>query len=227
MKRLFFIAGFAAITASASAQTSFGVQAGVNLASMKIKADGASSGDLPDVKSKVGLMIGAVAEIDFGSNISFRPELNFVQKGGKSDFSFPGIYSEESKTTLNYIELSPNFVYNVNAGTGKVFFGLGPSFGFGMSGKMEGSYTDFGEPTVNYDEDVKFGSDEAEDHFKGFDFGLNILAGYKMSNGFLVTAGYNLGLADISVGDGEGSIKNNGFQIRLGYMFGGNKASDK
>ncbi|MEJ7625433.1 MAG: porin family protein [Ferruginibacter sp.] len=208
MKKLLFIVAIITFSASTFAQTSFGIQAGANFASMK-------SDDDDDVKSKVGLIVGALAEVDFGSSISFRPELNFIQKGFKYDES-----GYESKLNLNYIELSPNFVYNVPAGTGKVYFGLGPSFAYGFSGKLKSKFGSDPEE----EEDIELGNDEDNDDLKAFDFGLNLLAGYKLPMGISLTAGYNLGLANLSFDD-EDELKNKGFSIKIAYMFGGNKST--
>jgi hypothetical protein len=208
MKKVFLIAAFAAVTMGATAQTRFGAQAGINMATLS--TEGASTGS----KSKIGLTIGALADVPFGGSISFRPELNFIQKGSK--FSILGY---ESTTALNYVELSPNFVYNINAGAGKVFLGLGPSFGFGISGKMKEKEP--GEAEV--EGDIEFGSEDNE--VKAFDYGLNLLGGYELSNGLFFSAGYNLGLANLSNVEGS-EVKNRGFQIKIGFMFGGSKAAE-
>lgn len=41
-----------------------------------------------------------------------------------------------------------------------------------------------------------------------------------MSGGFFVSTGYTLGLGNISP-DANRSIKNSGFNVKLGFMFGG------
>jgi hypothetical protein len=208
MKRIFLVTCIAFLSISTKAQTSFGVQAGANFATVKTDDD-------DGVKSKVGLVIGALADIDFGSSISFRPELNFIQKGFKYDEA-----GYEESLTLNYIELAPNFVYNITAGSGKVFFGLGPSFAFGVSGKAKSKSGNFPEEK----EDIDFGSDD--DQIKSFDYGFTVLGGYKLANGLFLSAGYNLGLGNLSNFDGdEFESKNRGFNIKIGYMFGNNRNS--
>lgn len=210
MKKLILITTLVFALTNALAQVNFGIQLGANFASQKWESD-----EDNDIKSKTGLVIGALAEIPFGSSINFRPELNFIQKGFKLDET--GV---ELTETLNYIELSPNFVYNVPAGAGNVFFGLGPSFGFAVSGKFKLKVTGEEEESG----DIDFGNDEANDDLKGFDFGLNLLAGYKLAQGIFFSAGYNLGLANISLDEDE-SIKNKGFSVKVGYMFGNKKAA--
>lgn len=211
MKKLLFIAVLTTGSATSFAQTTFGVQAGVNVASQNSKQSGLTLKTDP----KTGFMIGAVAEVPFGSSINFRPELNFIQKGGKLDFS-----GSTAKLTLNYIELPLNFVYNTTAGSGTVFFGAGPSFGFGISGKEKSVQAGSPDVSVDVKFDGKKDATDDNDHLKAFDYGANILAGYKMSNGLFLKAGYTFGLANISPENGS-KTRNNGLSFTVGYMFGG------
>jgi hypothetical protein len=139
------------------------------------------------------------------------------------------------------LQLAPNFVYNFEAGSGKVFVGAGPDMSFGIGGKYKGSFTNTstvnfpGFPatttttTDNSDAKVKFdGKKDATDkdeHLKALDFGINVLAGYKLSNGAFISAGYTIGLSNISPFDKQ-TFKNSGFNIKLGYMIGGNSSKD-
>jgi len=204
-------------------QASFGIQAGANFANVKMEYEDVGITIEQENKTKVGLIIGAVAEIPLGSSLSFRPELNFIQKGYKFDENFSGINYTE-KATMNYIEVPLNITYNLNAGTGRFFFGLGPTVGFGLSGKYE--VTESGEP--DEESDIKFDGDEdATDddlHLKAIDFGGNILAGYKLPNGLFFTAGYGMGFSGLHP-DSDVDFKNKGFSLKIGYMFGSGKGS--
>lgn len=234
MKKLLFTASLSTVFALCNAQTSFGIQAGANFASAKVESiDGATTTKL-NVKSKTGLVIGALAEIHLASFIHFRPELNFIQKGFKLDETNRdggNAYREKLKATLNYIELPLNFVYSAPAGQGSFFVGLGPTLGFGISGKykIESSFTS-GSTTTTETETIKIKFDGDEDpdddngHFKAFDLGGNILAGYKLSNGVFFSANYTLGLSNISTSTDDESFKNKGFSVKIGYMFGGKKS---
>ena len=226
MKKVILFSALAVTGFISQAQTMFGVQAGANFASATAKSGSVSS----SYDTKVGFLIGGVADVPFGGSISFRPELNFIQKGGKNtDTQTFGGYTTTSKdeATLNYIQLSPNCVYNIAAGKGKVFLGLGPEFAFGLSGKIKGTSTVTG-PGINQSEsdkaDIKFDGDQnstdANYHLKRFDFGANFIAGYKMANGLFISTGYTAGLANISPYNNE-EFKNRGFHLNLGYMFGG------
>lgn len=63
-------------------QISYGVKAGVNIAS--VKTNGFIDGLLPlDVKPITGLSVGVFADIPIGNNLSFMPELIYNTKGFK------------------------------------------------------------------------------------------------------------------------------------------------
>ena len=232
MKKLLLCASVIVATMSANAQTKFGLQAGANFAS--IKAEDGPTTTTSD--TKVGFIIGGLAKVDFGNNISFRPELNFIQKGGKENETetTAGVtFKEETDFILSYFQLAPNFVYNFKAGAGGVFIGVGPEFSFGVGGKAKYTSSATGAG-VNESEsgkvDIKFDGDEKSTdnnlHLKSFDYGANILAGYELSNGAFISAGYTLGLANISPYE-KSSFKNRGFNVKIGYMFGGTSKPKK
>ena len=245
MKKLLLSAAVIAVAFSAKAQISFGGQVGANFASAKVTDASSNPSTTETFKTKVGFIIGVVAEIELSSGLSFRPELNFIQKGGKSKFSdtksgtgFTSTTTGEGKLSLSYVQLAPNLVYNFEAGSGKVFVGVGPDISFGIGGKAKSNFTSTttinfpGIPasttttTSNSDDKVKFdGKKNATDkdyHLKSLDFGLNVLAGYKLSNGAFISAGYTIGLSNIEPNDKQ-TFKNSGFNVKIGFMFGGNK----
>jgi hypothetical protein len=224
MKKL-FLGTSCLLLVTCSFSQSFSVQVGGNLGSAAIKD--AQSGISISPKSKIGFLVGAVAEIPLSASINFRPELNFIQKGFKisiSDNSGGFSYTNEAEARLNYLELPLNVVYSFPAGANHVFLGAGPSFGYGLSGKSKSKESGTGIPTVEENSDIHFGSDENNDDFKALDFGANILGGYKMTNGLFFKAGYCFGLSNIS-NDSETSYKNKGFSVSIGYMI--HKAGEK
>ncbi len=216
MKKVILILAIVAISEVSFAQ-SIGVQVGGNLASQSAKSD--DTGDLTfSTKSKLGFLFGVVGDIPIANSLSFRPELNYIQKGGK--VTIPSI--QENSTTLNYLELPLNIIYNMEAGQGNFFFGAGPSIALGLSGKSK--FKDLEEGTPEETTDVKFdGKKQADvtddkDHLKAIDFGFNLLAGYKLSNGLFANIGYTLGLSNISPESGQ-SGKNRGLTLKVGYCF--------
>ena len=199
---------------SVSAQTRVGISAGPAFANITAKSEGIS---VSSPKLKVGFTAGLFVDALLSSNFSFQPALNFVQKGAMWKDG-----SAKDKLNLNYIEMPLNFVYNTTQHDG-FFVGGGPSLGIGISGREK--YTDKDFPEDNSNDKITFGSDE--DDIKRADFGVNFLAGYKLSGGITVAANYNLGLSNIANKsddpENDGTIKNRYFSIKIGYAFGGRK----
>ena len=235
MKRIFLMAAIAsAVSTQSFAQASFGIQVGGNLGFVKYE-DGSGNEQTND--PRLGVLAGVVADVPLGP-ISFRPELNYIQKGFKNTNSSTTLgitNASEDKWSLNYVEVPLNFVYNLNAGSGKVFFGLGPNFGFGISGQTKSNRTvsSGGGSLSNTDKvDVKFdGKNDANDnkiHLKSFDMGADVLAGYSSAMGLTFNVGYTYGFSDISPNNNSGStLKNSGLTFKVGYMFGGSGGSTK
>lgn len=244
MKKVILSVAIIIATVSVNAQNKFGLQGGASFASAKSTFTGVTPSEEQKFKTKVGFTIGAVADIDFGNSVSFRPELNFIQKGGKlsntETRTIPTVgtitTASTGKTTFNYIELAPNFVYNFEAGDGKFFVGVGPNVAFGLGGKNKYTSTTTstipgstptnasGENKVKFDgkKYADVAATDNDDHLKALDFGANAIAGYKMSNGAFVSAGYTVGLSNIDPNDKQ-TFKNNGFNVKVGFLFGGSK----
>jgi hypothetical protein len=145
-------------------------------------------------------------QTSIGKNLLFSPAINFVQKGMKA----PDLDADETdETALNYLELPLNVLYTTNG----FFFGGGPVVGIGLSGKNK--YSDFNGGIQT--DDIKFGSEQ--DEVRQFEFSGNLLAGYQLKNGLMVSAGYNMGFTNLINGDVDGSIKNRYWSFKLGYLF--------
>lgn len=114
-----------------------------------------------------------------------------------------------------------------------MFFGAGPAIGYGISGKYKFSsittipgfptQNESGNGNVKFDgkKDADISAGDNNHHLKALDFGGNILASYKMSNGVYLNVGYTLGFSNLDPNPNS-SLKTNGLSIKLGYMFGGN-----
>jgi len=188
--------------AGAKAQTSYGLKAGVNFA--KYKISGGNTTYTSDANTS--FYITGYADIPFAPSFSVQPGLSLQGKGGKVSAGEFGL-DEDAKDNLMYIEVPVNLVYYVPTGdAGKVFLGAGPYAGFGIHAKASKG---------NYSESGSFG----DAGIKTFDAGLNLLAGYKLTNGFLINAGYGLGLTNMYK-DIEGvTSKNRVFSVGVGYQF--------
>ena len=230
MKKIFLLAIAAIASTAAFSQVKWGVQGTGNLASTKLTMDGA---EMFKKKSNIGWGVGVVSEIDLGTSLSLRPSLNLLQKGGKLESNFNSedgdgelLPSIKVDNKFYYAELPVNLVYNVNLASGKIFFGAGPSIGYGLFGKTKATSTNPFDPSeVTTEEFDAFKKEEdGGAGYKRFDFSANAIAGYQSAQGFYVNAGYSLGLNNIVDAEEDGgSMKNRGLQLTVGYFFGGKK----
>lgn len=201
-RKLLSIAAALCFIAGAKAQTSYGLKAGVNFA--KFKVSEGNSNYTSDANTS--FYITGYADIPVAPSFSVQPGISLQGKGGKVSAGEFG-NEEDAKDNLMYIEVPVNLVYYIPTGdAGKVFFGAGPYAGFGVHAKASQG---------NYSESGSFG----DAGLKTFDAGLNFLGGYKLTNGFLINAGYGLGLTNMYK-DIEGvNSKNRVFSVGVGYQF--------
>ncbi|MEP7164617.1 MAG: porin family protein [Ferruginibacter sp.] len=252
MKKLILIAVFALTTSIVTAQVSFGIHVGGNFAFTQIKQDDINgNSEKEDTDPKIGVKAGVVANIPLGP-VSFCPGINFVQKGFKIKSTttttiggFTSTTTDDTKTTLNYVEIPLNFAYSIPVGDSKVYFGLGPVIGLGISGKSKGestnSTTGFPTTTDKFDYKIKFDgkkydpnstSPDPDGHLKRFNIGADVMAGFRMSMGIFVQVGYTYDFMNIdpekdTQNAGHPSFKTSGVSLSVGYMIGGSSESSK
>lgn len=201
---MFFLAYFIiGICIYSIAQTpAYGFTGGVSVANVREKVPGKARHS----DSKVGFTLGAYLEHTYNPHFSFQPSLNFVRKGGKGS-----IDNSTYDYTFSYLELPLNFLYNLRSGANRFFVGAGPWFSAGLSGKLK-TNDGSGEKST----DLQFGNDNAKDDLRTFELGGNVLAGYKMKGGFLISADYSFSLHNISF-DQENKLSNYYFSFKIGY----------
>jgi Outer membrane protein beta-barrel domain len=182
----------------AFSQISGGIRFGANIANQKYDADGISVS--PD--SKLGLLGGLYLTASLSDKIAIQPELHFSSMGSKVDF-----FGEEAKTKLNYLSVPVLLRYNI---TENFNLQVGPQLGLLMSAKTE----------------VDGDSEDVKDLYKGIDFGAAIGLGVdfgKINGGLRYVAGLsNTADSDGDIDSSDFTVKNNSFQIFIGYrLFGG------
>jgi hypothetical protein len=222
MKKKILLMAIGAITfaTTALAQVNIGVNTGVNFSSAKAESGGVTSNG----KLLFGFHAGVTADIALTPELHALPTLQFRQKGTKvkDEQSILGqLIKAEGTTTINYIELPLNIVYNFDLGeSAKFFVGAGPSFAYAVSGKTKITTT---SPLGNQvtDRSLKLGSNQ-DDDIKPFDLGVNGLLGLKFNNGFAVTANYTHSLSNLSPKDNT-SYKGRSFGVSLHYFFNSDK----
>jgi hypothetical protein len=194
MKKLFVLLVVTMTATSMYGQgVSGGLKFGVNLANQKFESDGFSI--TPDGRTSfhAGLFLTTMVTENFG----IQPELLYNSVGSKFDISGSDIVQK-----FNYLSVpimfrySPVQVFNLHAG---------PQFGILLSATQE------------FDGD----SEDIED-VKTLDLGLGFGAGLDLPMGLTASLRYTLGLSNIAdTDDDDATMKNNVFQISLGYkLFG-------
>ena len=201
------IIGFAT---SINAQVTFGVRAGLNLANVTISEEGSTIDITPD--SRPGITVAGIVNIGITEAFSVQPEVHYIQKGYKLDIDF-GFGSSKVNFGLNYLDIPIHAKYQFGGGENIGGYVLaGPVLGYALGGKVESCLDgDCETETLKFDDDAE--------GFNRTEFGLSLGGGVNIGKIF-VDLRYVLGLSDLSEDpDQDGSTKNKGFQIGVGYMF--------
>ncbi len=224
MKKIILVALLAVISCTTFAQKiTLGVKGGLNISTLDYSFPVTSSTGTTSLNlypsSIKSFNAGVFADFKFGS-ISLQPALNFTGKGGKAeiettDNTGKSLGTVASTLTLYYLQLPVNIVYHVPVRIGNVYFGAGPYIAKGLSGtsKYPGN-TANGEATT-ISNSVNFGGDNG---FKPIETGVDAVAGFKFTNGFLVNINYDLGFKNTGPIAGT-SMKSRVFGVSIGYCF--------
>jgi hypothetical protein len=208
MKKIFILSvSLVTLSAVASAQTKFGIKAGIQSTSLNVKLEGDDE-DANVNGSSTGFVIGGVADIKFSENWSFQPQLLFAMKNGS--------ILTESKTNIFTIDVPLNILYRQNG----FFVGVGPNLSYGLSAK--------GKPYGGGDEQDLYEEEGGDDAvLKRFEFGVNGLMGYEFAGGFTLSVNFTPGLSNSLNESEEAKVNNRMFGLNFGYMFGGKTAKKK
>lgn len=222
MNKLLLTLSLVFLTTFSFAQTvNFGVKAGINLSTV------AFNDPLPnfayDAQNITGFQAVVVANIGF-QHLDIQPGLFFITKGQKftEEESIPNNNQNYSvhvtgSQKFNYLELPVNFLYKIQVTPGtKIRAGGGPYLGYGLSGTTIIHIT--GSQTSNYTGGVTFGTDEAKNDYKRFDYGVNFTTGVELKKHFTIDLNYGLGLKNIMWTRGA-DLKNRSLALSIGYLF--------
>jgi hypothetical protein len=240
---MYLLASAIFVTSAATAQgTRLGVDGGINMANLTSGYEGVNTSN----QIKVGLNVGAFADIPLGAHLSVQPGLRYSLKGGKVEYSKTetgansSYMQTENKLALHYAELPVNLVYTFGneASRSKVFVGLGAYFAvlFDAEEKYKIKYRNgLGAPTMEYKgltEDLKIGNNDGYNNIKRTDYGAQAFVGYKLNNSWFVKAGGQAGFEKLRTGSYRSTINgvtttgkayqenNYVFFLNIGYLFG-------
>ena len=184
------IALFLGITATINAQdksipkSNGGIKGGYNLAAVSFDGDG-------ETEQRHGFHIGFYGESFISESFSIQPELLYSQQGYKITNS-SGTFTQK----LDYINLPIMLkVYP----TKNFFLEAGPQIGLAVSHKEE--YDGLFSGSQQYDP-------------TNFDWGLNVVGGFKTDSGISLGVRYHLGLGDLY---DEGKAQNRVLQFSVGF----------
>lgn len=140
-----------------------------------------------DWNGKTGFYVGGLVDLAVAENFHIQPELLFSMEGAEGDTP-----PNDVDFGISYLRIPVMLKYYVMEGFN---LQVGPEIAFKIATAEEAV-------------------DEA---ITSTDFGLGAGLGYEMASGLMFDVRYNLGLSNITEGDGD--LKNTGIQLGLGYRF--------
>tara|TARA_B100000929_G_C15423803_1_gene392299 strand:- start:110 stop:718 length:609 start_codon:yes stop_codon:yes gene_type:complete len=201
MKKTFLLVAIAIVGFSVSSNAqeywNFGVKGGVNFTNM-------TSDGFEDNNTRTGFHLGVLAEIPVGDRFSVQPEVLYSTQGTEATRNFGGDRIQ-GEYQLDYVQVPVIAKFYIIDG---LALEAGPSFNF----LVEEEY-DFESNTLDFETDTEFAST--------FEFGGAFGASYKLNNGFFLNGRYVVGFTDAFDSDSfdDDAIKNNGFQLGVGFQF--------
>jgi len=198
MKKLFTILCAATLTLSLSAQTQFGLIAGLNMAHIFGES-------VEHTDSRLGIRLGVSAAIPLSDAMTYKTGVLYSVKGYSLNLTenFDGqIYETNVNQSLNYLEIPMNLSFAVSD---QLFLMAGPYIGIFM-----------GTTAIIDGEDI----DVDTEGLRSKDIGVNVGAGFEISEAISVNAGYQKGLTPLEKSD-ISSKKNINFHIGMTFSFGG------
>ncbi|WP_164849983.1 porin family protein [Mucilaginibacter limnophilus] len=215
----------------------FGIKGGGNLLRFQETFDN-SSGKTKSY-NQYGFHAGIYVNINLDDHLAVQPQVLYTNKAGKLRFLQnsvdrdlePIIFSGDQKFTLNYLHLPIDVIYKIPVSNNKFFFGVGPFISYCLNGKAKAkiyNYTGSNRYlSAGYDGKATFRYEPGS--VKRFDYGINAIVGFKLRQGFVVSANYDLGLAEIQKDlnyelfayppNPENNIKTRVASLSIGYEF--------
>ncbi|MDY0098663.1 MAG: outer membrane beta-barrel protein [Bacteroidales bacterium] len=187
------------------------ILAGPNIQNINGKDSG---GDKLDYNLIVGFHAGANVMFSIAPDFWFQPGLLFSTKGASEK-------DLDVNINISYIELPLNLVYRSQVGNGHVLLGFGPYAALGVGGKVKVNSESY---DIKFKNKVTGSNGTGEVYLRPLDAGANIFFGYELSSGLFAQLNAQLGLLKLNpeyegISDDDGSMKNTGFGVSLGYRF--------
>jgi len=162
-----------------NAQIKSGYTFGINLSTMKVRTNSLIS----NPTTPVSIHFGAIYDIPIKGRFSLQPSLLFSAKG--TDYK---IDSSDYSISPIYLEIPVMIAYSFGSDAVKISLFTGPYFACGIGGYKIQAGSEL--------QRIRYGGKEYND-LKPFDYGFNFGAGVSIK-GFLISAQYGLGMANVS-----------------------------
>ncbi len=195
-----------------SQERSFGVRAGLNVASMTSKEDGASY----SMDSRATFHAGFAYEQPLLRALPLYLETGLYLSGRGSTIKEEG---DKWKYNMLYLQVPVSIGWRFNLGSVSLQPAVGAYYGLGIHGKMKYTGAEGGSFKIDVFKDDEVRGVDVSQRFKRSDVGLRFGVGAAISKHYYVGAGYDLGLLNIYKDSDEAKVKNRSFFISLGYNF--------
>ena len=194
MKKNFTILCTMLLSLGVFAQAQFGATAGLNMANVV--------GEDMETDMKMGMHVGVSAAFELSDAMTLKTGALYSTKGAED--SEDGI---KVSMNLSYIEIPLNLSFAISD---QMSLMVGPYIGLLMGAEAEISGTG----------GLFDGTIDMKDDTNAMDFGVNLGAGFAVTEAISINAGYQMGLMPID-SEGDGDAKNSNIHIGLTYNFGG------
>lgn len=183
---------------------------------------GSGTGVEDTYKDKLGFHAGAyldyVINKDRRQELVFETGLLFDSKGAKQEFQI-GELNQQVVTNLFYIDVPFYLQYRYRfRNLNKIYAGIGPFVGFGLSGKATSTQTLNGESN-EIQHKIKWGNDDENDVLKRYDYGVSARVGFYFDSGLDVSASYDYGIPNIASMGENIKMRSRVLRVSLGYTF--------
>jgi hypothetical protein len=207
---------FTAFSLSAQTQISIGPRLGINLA--KWSTDD-SADEILTIDNRLGLLAGGVLELRFNDNLALQPEINFIQKGFKTELAvFDTVPDTEVRFILNYLEIPVLLKVGKSFGSARFDVLAGPSFGYAINGKTRTKFNLDGDES-----DIGQSVDFEEAGLKRFDMSVQVGAAFTFGLGektdLFIDGRYLLGLTNLNDTGDDSEARNRGIAFSAGLLF--------
>jgi len=189
-----------------------GVRVATNIANFNVSED---LGDAAELNYKMGFGLGVYYKVALDENLSFQPEINYVQQGAKIGGEEQG-FTVSGGFQINNIQIPILAKYQFGDPDRVNFFVEGgPYVGFGIGkGKQETCFDG------DCDEDeISYGNSD-DDDIKNPDFGIQLGGGININSKLSFDIRYVYGIQNlINESDEDDFLRNTAFNIGVGYSF--------